>query len=127
MRLRSQFTSRIPQLPETERLILSLLHEREQFALRLADRSGGSLKRGTVYITLQRMQSKGYVDSRLDAIAEGAKGRPRRWYRPSAYGRQVFAAWQLAERALRDRLPAASSNDSAPFCAASPAHHRAAT
>jgi DNA-binding PadR family transcriptional regulator len=96
----------MPQLAETERLILSLLHEREQFALRLADHSGGLLKRGTVYITLHRMQSKGYVDSRLAPIAKGEKGRSRRWYRTSAYGRQVFAAWQLAERALGDR-PAA--------------------
>jgi len=38
----------MPQLAETELLILSLLQEGEQFPLRLADRSGGSLKRGTV-------------------------------------------------------------------------------
>src|SRR5471032_2479777 len=101
---RSQFTSRIPQLAGTERLILIFLHEGEQFALRLADRSGGALKRGTVYITLQRMQSKGYVESYVEAIVAGAMGRPRRWYRPSAYGRQVLAAWQMAERAL-DNAP----------------------
>ena len=98
---RNQFTSRMPQLPETERLILCILHEQgEQFALRLADRSGGSLKRGTVYITLQRMQSKGYVESQVEPAVQGASGRPRRWYHVSAYGRQVFAALQLAERAL---------------------------
>ena len=27
-------------------------------------------------------------------------GRPRRWARPAKYGRQVLAAWQLAEQAL---------------------------
>ena len=95
-----QFSSRIPQLADTERLILTFLQDGEQFPLRLADRSGGSLKRGTVYVTLQRMQSKGYVESHLEPTIQGAMGRPRRWYRPSAYGRQVFAAWQLAERAL---------------------------
>ena len=46
------------------------------------------------------MQSKGYVESHVEPTIQGAMGRPRRWYRPSAYGRQVFAAWQLAERAL---------------------------
>src|SRR5665213_3064099 len=102
---RSQFASRIPQLAGTERLILSFLHDGEQFALRLADRSGGALKRGTVYITLQRMQSKGYVESHVEPVVAGAMGRPRRWYRPSAYGRQVLAAWQMAERAL-DNAPA---------------------
>lgn len=101
---RSQFTSRIPQLAGTERLIMTFLHEGEQFALRLADRSGGALKRGTVYITLQRMQSKGLVESSLEQAIAGAMGRPRRWYRPSAYGRQVFAAWQLAERSLDDAI-----------------------
>ena len=69
--------SRIPQLAETELLILSFLHEGEQFPLRLADRSGGSLKRGTVYITLQRMQSKGYVESHLESPMPGSAGRPR--------------------------------------------------
>ena len=100
MSSRQQFSSRMPQLAETELLILSLLQEGEQFPLRLADRSGGSLKRGTVYITLQRMQNKGYVESQVEPAIAGATGRPRRWYRPSAYGRQVFAAWQLAARAL---------------------------
>jgi DNA-binding PadR family transcriptional regulator len=100
MSSRRSFTSRMPQLAVTELLILSLLQDGEQFPLRLADRSGGSLKRGTVYVTLQRMQSKGYVESRVEPMVQGATGRPRRWYRPSVYGRQVFAAWQLAARAL---------------------------
>jgi len=66
----------------------------------VGDRSGGALKRGTVYITLQRMESKGYVESRLEAQPERAMGRPRRWYRPSEYGRQVLNAWAIAEHAL---------------------------
>ena len=91
----------IPQLAHTERLILNRLTQHgEEFALRLADRSGGALKRGTVYITLQRMESKGYVESKLEPALEGVMGRPRRWYRPSAYGRQVLSAWKLAESAL---------------------------
>jgi DNA-binding PadR family transcriptional regulator len=91
----------IPRLASTERLILSRLTQHgQEFALRLADRSGGALKRGTVYITLQRMESKGYVESRLEAQPERAMGRPRRWYRPSEYGRQVLNAWAIAEHAL---------------------------
>ena len=46
------------------------------------------------------MQNKGYVESHVEPSIAGATGRPRRWYRPSAYGRQVYAAWQLAARAL---------------------------
>ena len=92
----------IPRLARTERLILNRLRGGQEFALRLADGSGGALKRGTVYITLQRMQSKGYVNSEVEAVVCGAMGRPRRWYRPSAYGLQVLGAWTLAERALED-------------------------
>jgi PadR family transcriptional regulator len=95
-----RITSRIPQMADTELLILNALQQGEQFPLRLADRSEGLVKRGTVYVTLQRMEKKGLVESRLEPVIRGATGRPRRWYQPSAYGRQVFAAWQLAERAF---------------------------
>jgi len=90
----------IPRLARIERMILNRLTHGDEFALRLADRSGGSLKRGTVYITLQRMESKGYVESKLESPIVGAMGRPRRWYRTSSYGRQVLNAWRLAENAM---------------------------
>ena len=90
----------IPRLARTERLILNRLRQHHEFALRLADSSGGALKRGTVYITLQRMETKGYVESAVEPAIEGAMGRPRRWYRPSAFGLQVLGAWTLAERAM---------------------------
>jgi len=90
----------VPRLARTERIILNRLTQGDEFALRLADRSGGALKRGTVYITLQRMESKGYVESKVEPPAVGAMGRPRRWYRTSAYGLQVLNAWKLAENAM---------------------------
>ncbi len=90
----------IPRLAPIERLILNRLTKGDEFALRLADRSGGALKRGTVYITLQRMECKGYVESTLEPSTVGTMGRPRRWYRTSAYGRQVLNAWKLAENAM---------------------------
>ncbi len=93
----------IPRLARTERLILNRLRHRHEFALRLADSSGGALKRGTVYITLQRMETKGYVESSVEPAIAGAMGRPRRWYRPSAFGLQVLGAWTLAEQAMDGR------------------------
>jgi PadR family transcriptional regulator, regulatory protein PadR len=90
----------VPRLARTERLILNRLTQGDEFALRLADRSGGMLKRGTIYITLQRMECKGYVESTLEPMLNRAMGRPRRWYRPSAYGRQVLNAWKVAENAM---------------------------
>lgn len=91
----------IPALSRTERLIMELLADREAFGLELVERSHGALKRGTVYVTLGRMQEKGYVDSRTEARAPGAIGLPRRVYRPTAYGVRVLRAWTLAARALR--------------------------
>ena len=90
----------VPRLATTERLILDLLREGELFGLQLVDRSEGALKRGTVYVTLGRMQDKGYVESRTEPLPPGAIGLPRRWYRPTVYGLRVRDAWLLAARAF---------------------------
>ena len=68
------------------------------FGLELVERSGRRLKRGTVYVTLGRMQEKGYLESRQEPLPPGAIGLPRRLYRPTAYAMRVLDAWQLAER-----------------------------
>ena len=90
----------IPRLSATERLILDLLSENELFGLQLVDRSEGALKRGTVYVTLGRMQDKGYVESRTEPLPAGAIGLPRRWYRPTEYGLRVLAAWAVAAKSF---------------------------
>jgi DNA-binding PadR family transcriptional regulator len=90
----------IPRLSTTERLILDLLREGELFGLQLVDRSDGALKRGTVYVTLGRMQDKGYVESRTEPLPAGAIGLPRRWYRPTEYGLRVHNAWSMAARSF---------------------------
>jgi PadR family transcriptional regulator PadR len=95
-----------PRIARTERAILELLvSEGELFGLQLVERSHGVLKRGTVYVTLGRMQEKGYVESRTEAPAPGAIGLPRRLYRPTAYGVGVFRAWNRAARAIARLQP----------------------
>jgi PadR family transcriptional regulator PadR len=93
------------RLSSTERLILRLLQDRESFGLGLVERSRGALKRGTVYVTLARMQDKGYVTSSTEALPPGAIGLPRRLYRPTAHGVAVFKVWSRAERALARLRP----------------------
>ena len=88
----------IPKLSRTERLILELLSGEEMFGLQLVEQSKGGLKRGTVYVTLGRMQDKGYVESRTEDRAAGAIGLPRRLYKPTAYGLRVLKAWEAAAR-----------------------------
>src|SRR4249919_1649344 len=95
----------LTRLSRTEHLILDLLQDRERFGLELVERSQGALKRGTVYVTLARMQDKGYVTSRTEALPHGAIGLPRRLYRPTAYGVAVFKVWSRANRALARLRP----------------------
>ena len=89
----------MPTLPPKERLILDLLiAEGPLFGLQLVERSGGALKRGTVYVTLGRMQEKGYLESRQEPLPPGAIGLPRRLYRPTGLALRILAAWKAAEQ-----------------------------
>lgn len=90
----------LPRFSVTERLIIELLtvHE-ELFGLQMVEISGGRLKRGTVYVTLGRMQEKGYLESRQEPLPPGAIGLPRRLYRPTGFALRALAAWKAAERA----------------------------
>jgi DNA-binding PadR family transcriptional regulator len=89
----------LPKLASTERHILELLAEHQElFGLQMVELSGGALKRGTVYVTLGRMQEKGYLESRQEPLPEGAIGLPRRLYRPTGLAMRILAAWKSAER-----------------------------
>jgi DNA-binding PadR family transcriptional regulator len=91
----------IARASRTERAILDLLAGGdEMFGLEIVERSNGAVKRGTVYVTLGRMQEKGYVESRTEPPPRGAIGLPRRLYRPTAYGAAVLRTLRRAETAL---------------------------
>ncbi|RUW80448.1 PadR family transcriptional regulator [Mesorhizobium sp. M2A.F.Ca.ET.067.02.1.1] len=53
----------VPRISRVEFEILSLLRSKEMYGLELVKESN-MLKRGTVYVTLERMSDKGYVRSR---------------------------------------------------------------
>ena len=93
---------RLPPLPATERLILELLVEggKEMFGLELIGASHGRLKRGSIYVTLQRMSKKGLVESREDARPAPEIGIPRRLYTASGFGARVLRAYTMAESSL---------------------------
>jgi PadR family transcriptional regulator, regulatory protein PadR len=46
----------------------------------LHNRSGRAVSRGAMYVTLDRLESKGYVSSRTGDPAPARGGRPRRYY-----------------------------------------------
>jgi DNA-binding PadR family transcriptional regulator len=81
-------------LSAKESLILELLaHGDELYGLQLVAESKGRLKRGTVYVTLGRMEAKGYVTSRAEDAPDGAGGLPRRLYEATPQGVRVLKAW----------------------------------
>jgi PadR family transcriptional regulator, regulatory protein PadR len=89
-----------PTLPRTERVVLDLLLDGPDFGLNLVARSDGGLKRGTVYVTLARMEKKGFVTSEQEPQPSGAIGLPRRIYRVTPLGKRALRAWATLVRAL---------------------------
>jgi DNA-binding PadR family transcriptional regulator len=86
--------ARVPTLSPKESLILELLIERgEMYGLQLVSSSRRRLKRGTVYVTLGRMEDKGYISSRTEDAPPDAGGLPRRMYSATPFGERVFEAW----------------------------------
>jgi PadR family transcriptional regulator, regulatory protein PadR len=99
---------KLPSISSRECLVLEQLRDGEKYGLELVATSGGALKRGTVYVTLGRMERKGFVESRQEAQPAGAIGLPRRLYRATAYGLKVLEAYQLLREALALRPSEAS-------------------
>ncbi len=92
---------RVLTLSAKETLILELLvRDGELYGLQMVAASRKRLKRGTVYVTLGRMEDKGYVSSRQEDAPPDAGGLPRRLYRATPLGRRVLAAWAKATRLL---------------------------
>jgi PadR family transcriptional regulator, regulatory protein PadR len=89
-------TPDLPSLSRKEALIMELLVSggREFYGLEMVDASNGELKRGTIYVTLQRLQEKGLIDSRQEARTAPEIGIPRRLYSITGYGQRVFSAYQ---------------------------------
>jgi PadR family transcriptional regulator, regulatory protein PadR len=91
-----------PRLSAKETIILDLLSGGEPlYGLRLVALSAGRLKRGTVYVTLGRMEAKGYVVSVADAETSTEGRLPRRLYRPTPLGFRVAKAWSTLSQTLR--------------------------
>ncbi|MGD9905674.1 MAG: PadR family transcriptional regulator [Vicinamibacterales bacterium] len=55
----------------------------------IESRTGRTAARGAVYVTLDRLEAKHLLTSRLDEVP-GSGGRPRRFYRTSPRGRRTL-------------------------------------
>jgi DNA-binding PadR family transcriptional regulator len=72
----------------------------ELYGLEMVNASNGALKRGTIYVTLQRMQEKGFIDSKPEPRPAPEIGIARRLYSPTGYGQRVLSAYQTAHSIL---------------------------
>jgi DNA-binding PadR family transcriptional regulator len=79
-----------------EQFVLSLLRDEPagMYGLELVGASGGRLKRGTVDITLGRMEEKGFVKAKTTEKPEHS-GLPRPIYKITALGQRALEAAEL--------------------------------
>ena len=88
-------------IPKKELLVLEILAASgPMHGLGLVTESGGGLKRGTVYVTLGRMETKGFVSSEQEPPHPGAIGLPRRIYRITPLGERALTAWKTFTKEL---------------------------
>jgi DNA-binding PadR family transcriptional regulator len=81
-------------LSPTEYQIMSLLvgnGAKEMYGLEMVQKSDQKLKKGTIYVLLDRLEKKGFIKGRTEEESDGTM--PRRLYKPTGLGRRAFAAW----------------------------------
>ncbi len=80
----------------TELMILRFLRDEPagMYGLELVSASGGKLKRGTIYVTLGRLQEKRFVRSRVKRDSTHP-GLPRPRYTVTALGERALAAAEI--------------------------------
>jgi DNA-binding PadR family transcriptional regulator len=74
------------------KILRLLVSKGESYGLALVKASDGALKRGTIYVTLGRMEEKGLVESHQEENTDQYIGIPRRLYKVSALGLRVHDA-----------------------------------
>lgn len=88
-------------IPKKELVVLEILAASgPMHGLGLVSESGGALKRGTVYVTLGRMEAKGFITSEQEPPHPGAIGLPRRIYRITEMGGRALTAWKTFTQQL---------------------------
>jgi DNA-binding PadR family transcriptional regulator len=90
-------------------ILLAVLHEREHaYGAAIRDqierRSGRAPSRGGVYVTLDRLESKGCLTSTVGAADPDRGGRPRRFYQVTPRGLRALRRALAAVDQMRSGL-----------------------
>lgn len=107
--------SRTNLLGELEQLVLLAVLQlgADAYAVAVRDeiqrRTGLDLARGSVYVALDRLDRKGYVESRFGDPTPERGGKAKRFFRATAAGLRALSHAERAVARMRDgvRLPAA--------------------
>lgn len=91
-----------PRLTPQELLIMRLLLEEPGglYGLEIVARSDERVKRGSVYVLLDRLEDKGFVKSKCTRPPKTQGGLPRPVYRPTGEGSRIVAAYEVFEASL---------------------------
>lgn len=104
--------TKIPNLTSKEATILGILllqPGQEMYGLELVENSGGLLKRGTIYVTLQRMEDKRLVESRQEPRAKPEAGIPRRLYVVTGLGAAALSEYGNDHRKISELIALGAS------------------
>jgi PadR family transcriptional regulator, regulatory protein PadR len=75
----------------------------------IMERSGRDVAVGAIYATLDRLESKGYVSSRLGEVTPERGGRPKRYFQLEPPGaRALEESWRMSDK-MRDGLAPAGA------------------
>lgn len=93
----------LPELARKEFVAMRLLvgAPKELYGLQMVELSDGQLKRGTIYVTLNRLEEKGYVTSKKEPEKAGI-AQPRRLYKATGLGARVFRAVEVSRVSLKE-------------------------
>jgi PadR family transcriptional regulator, regulatory protein PadR len=89
------------EIGRIEATVLGILlsgDSQEMYGLEILNESEGLLKRGSLYVTLQRMEEKRLVRSRQEARPKPEVGIPRRVYCVTGLGMSAFRRYQTAHK-----------------------------
>jgi DNA-binding PadR family transcriptional regulator len=87
----------VPTLSLKEATILGtllLMPAEEMYGLQIVDESQGLLKRGTIYVTLQRMEEKKVIQSRQEERTRPEVGIARRVYTVTGLGVRALRQYE---------------------------------
>src|SRR5688572_14193926 len=105
--------TRIGDLEETLLLLVGILSE-EAYAYRIADefeqQTGRSISIGATHSTLDRLESKGFLSSKMGASTAERGGRRKRIFAITALGKRVIKESRDFKIALWQQYPGFSTN-----------------